>query len=84
MTIGTQNLIAAAKAEGVQRFILMSALGTSETAAQTVPYFAAKRAEERDVAASGLEYTTFRPSFVFGATAVRCQRSSGRSSSRLS
>ena len=66
MTIGTQNLIGAAKAEGVERFVLMSALGTSETAAQTVPYFAAKLAEERDVAASGLEYTTFRPSFVFG------------------
>jgi len=66
MTIGTQNLIGAAKAEGVQRFVLMSALGTSETAAQTVPYFAAKLAEERDVAAWGLEYTTFRPSFVFG------------------
>lgn len=66
MTIGTQNLIGAAKAEGVERFVLMSALGTSETAAETVPYFAAKWAEERDVAASGLEYTTFRPSFVFG------------------
>ncbi len=66
MTIGTQNLIAAAKAEGVQRFVLMSALGTSDSAARTVPYFAAKLAEERDVAASGLEYTTFRPSFVFG------------------
>jgi uncharacterized protein YbjT (DUF2867 family) len=66
MTVGTQNLIAAAKAEGVQRFVLMSALGTSETAAETVPYFAAKWSEERDVAASGLEYTTFRPSFVFG------------------
>jgi len=66
MTVGTQNLIAAAKEERVQRFVLMSALGTSETAAQTVPYFAAKWAEERDVAASGLEYTTFRPSFVFG------------------
>jgi NADH dehydrogenase len=66
MTVGTQNLIAAAKAEGVQRLVLMSALGTSEAAAATVPYFAAKWAEERDVAASGLEYTTFRPSFVFG------------------
>jgi uncharacterized protein YbjT (DUF2867 family) len=64
MTVGTQNLIAAAKTEGVQRFVLMSALGTSETAA--VPYYAAKWAEERDVAASGLEYTAFRPSFVFG------------------
>ena len=50
----------------MQRFVLMSALGTSEAAAQTVPYFAAKWAEERDVAASGLEYTIFRPSFVFG------------------
>jgi uncharacterized protein YbjT (DUF2867 family) len=66
MTVGTQNLIAAAKDEGVQRFVLMSALGTSQTAALTVPYFAAKWEEERDVAASGLEYTTFRPSFVFG------------------
>ena len=66
MTVGTQNLISASKAEGVQRFVLMSALGTSETAAETVPYFASKWGEERDVAASGLEYTTFRPSFVFG------------------
>jgi uncharacterized protein YbjT (DUF2867 family) len=66
MTVGTQNLLAAAKAEGAQRFVLMSALGTSEEAASTVPYYAAKWAEERDVAASGIEYTTFRPSFVFG------------------
>jgi uncharacterized protein YbjT (DUF2867 family) len=66
MTVGTQNLLAAAKAEGAERFVLMSALGTSEEAASTVPYYAAKWAEERDVAASGIEYTTFRPSFVFG------------------
>jgi uncharacterized protein YbjT (DUF2867 family) len=66
MTVGTQNLIAAAKAERVERFVLMSALGTSETTKDTVPYFAAKWAEERDVVASGLEYTIFRPSFVFG------------------
>ena len=64
MTVGTQNVVAAAKAEGVQRFVLMSALGASETAG--VPYYAAKWEEELDVAASGLEYTTFRPSFVFG------------------
>jgi uncharacterized protein YbjT (DUF2867 family) len=44
--------------------VLMSALGTSETVG--VPYYAAKWEEERDVAACGLEYTTFRPSFVFG------------------
>jgi NADH dehydrogenase len=67
MTVGTQNLIAAAKAAGVERFVLMSALGTSEAAGDTIPYFAAKWAEERDVVASGLEHTIFRPSFVFGA-----------------
>jgi len=67
MTLGTRNLVAAAKDAGVERFVLMSALGTSEETAATVPYFAAKLAEERDVASSGLEHTIFRPSFVFGA-----------------
>lgn len=66
MTVGTQNLVAAAQEAGVERFLLMSALGTSETTKDTVPYFAAKWAEERAVVASGLEYTIFRPSFVFG------------------
>ena len=42
----------------------MSALGTSEP--PSVPYYAAKLAEERDVIGSGLEYTIFRPSFIFG------------------
>jgi NADH dehydrogenase len=67
MTVGTQNLIAAAGAVGVERFVLMSALGTSEAAGETVPYYAAKWTEEQDVAASGLEHTILRPSFVFGA-----------------
>ena len=66
MTEGNRNLVAAAKDAGVERFVLMSALGTSETAKDTVPYYAAKWAEERDVVASGLEYTILRPSFVFG------------------
>ena len=66
MTLGTRNVIAAAKSAAVERFVLMSALGTSEETAATVPYFAAKLAEERDVAGSGLEHTIFRPSFVFG------------------
>jgi uncharacterized protein YbjT (DUF2867 family) len=44
----------------------MSALGTSETTSDTVPYFAAKWEEERELVASGLEYTIFRPSFIFG------------------
>jgi uncharacterized protein YbjT (DUF2867 family) len=67
MTVGTQNLVAAAKNAGVERFALMSALGTSEETAAQVPYFAAKLAMEREVAASGLEHTIFRPSFVFGS-----------------
>jgi uncharacterized protein YbjT (DUF2867 family) len=64
MTVGTQNVVAAAKAAGVERFVLMSALGTSDP--PSVPYYAAKLAEEREVIASGIEYTIFRPSFIFG------------------
>jgi uncharacterized protein YbjT (DUF2867 family) len=66
MTEGTQHLVAAAKDVGVERFVLMSALGTSATSKDTVPYYAAKWAEEEAVKGSGLEYTVFRPSFVFG------------------
>lgn len=66
MTQGTKDLVAAAKEEGVERFVLMSALGTSETSKDPVPYFNAKRAEEQEVVSSGLEFTIFRPSFVFG------------------
>ena len=66
MTQGTRNLIAAAQAAGVERFVLMSALGTTEQTRTLVPYFGAKWAMELDVAASGLEHTIFRPSFVFG------------------
>jgi uncharacterized protein YbjT (DUF2867 family) len=66
MTEGTEQLVAAAKDAGVERFVLMSALGTSATSSDTVPYYSAKWAEEEAVKGSGLEYTVFRPSFVFG------------------
>lgn len=66
MTQGTRSLIAAAKDAGVERFVLMSALGTTETTKDVTPYYAAKWAMEREVAGSGLEYAIFRPSFVFG------------------
>jgi NADH dehydrogenase len=66
MTQGTQNCLAAAKEAGVQRFVLMSALGTSDTTKDTVPYFASKWAMEQATVQSALEYTIFRPSFVFG------------------
>ena len=66
MIEGTRNLLAASKAAGVGRFVLMSALGTSEETKDLVPYFNAKWQEEQDVKASGLEHVIFRPSFVFG------------------
>jgi NADH dehydrogenase len=62
MTQGTRNVVAAAKDAGVERFILMSALGTDDT----VPYYRAKTEEEQAVKESGLEYVIFQPSFVFG------------------
>jgi len=66
MTAGTRNVVAAAQAAGVTRFVLMSALGTAKPTKDTVPYYAAKWNEEQAVSASGLEHTIFRPSFVFG------------------
>ena len=66
MTQGTKDLVGAATSEGVEQFVLMSALGTSEASKDDVPYYGAKWAEEQAVLASGLAYTIFRPSFVFG------------------
>jgi NADH dehydrogenase len=66
MTGGTQNAIAAAKAAGVRRFVLMSALGVSEQTRALVPYYEAKWAMEEAVGGSGIEHVVFRPSFVFG------------------
>jgi uncharacterized protein YbjT (DUF2867 family) len=65
MVGGTRNLLASCDA-GVQRFVLMSALGTSEETKDLVPYFEAKFTQEQDVRASGLEHVIFRPSFIFG------------------
>jgi uncharacterized protein YbjT (DUF2867 family) len=66
MVDGTRNVIAAARDAGVERFVLMSALGTSAETRMLVPYWHAKWQMEQDVAASGLEHVIFRPSFVFG------------------
>jgi uncharacterized protein YbjT (DUF2867 family) len=65
MTQGTKDLVAAAKDARVERFVLMSAIGPSDTN-HAVPYFASKAAMEQETLQSGLEYTIFRPSFVFG------------------
>jgi uncharacterized protein YbjT (DUF2867 family) len=65
---GTRNLIAASKEAGVRRFVLMSALGTTEETKDLVPYFNAKWTQEQDLKASGIEHVIFRSSFVFGST----------------
>jgi len=66
MAQGTRDLVAAAAHAGARRFVLMSALGTGERSKDLVPYFRAKWAMEEAVRASGLDFTIFRPSFVFG------------------
>jgi uncharacterized protein YbjT (DUF2867 family) len=66
MVGGTRDLIAAAKAAGVTRFVLMSALGTTDETKDEVPYYGAKWEQERLLRESGLEHVIFRPSFVFG------------------
>ena len=65
MEDGTRDLVAAAKEGGVKRFVLMSALGTTEETKDLVPYYHAKWEEEQAVSGSGLEHVIFRPSFVF-------------------
>ena len=65
MSHGTRDLLAASKDAGVGRFILMSALGTSEESKDLVPYYGAKWEMEQAVEGSGLPYVIFRPSFVF-------------------
>ena len=66
MIEGTRNLLAAAEAAGAKRFVLMSALGTSDATKDLTPYYRSKWEMERAVAESALEHVVFRPSFVFG------------------
>jgi uncharacterized protein YbjT (DUF2867 family) len=66
MAEGTRNVVAAAQAAGVRRFVLASALGLDERTKDAVPYFAAKWKMERAVKESGIDHVIFRPSFVFG------------------
>ena len=66
MTIGTRDLVTAAAAAGIRRFVLMSALGTNERTKDLVPYYGAKWEMEQAVKSSELEHVIFRPSFIFG------------------
>lgn len=61
---GTVNVVGAAKAAGVQRFINISQLGADSN----LPYrfLASKGKAQEYVAASSLDWTAFRPSVIWG------------------
>jgi uncharacterized protein YbjT (DUF2867 family) len=60
----TQNLVDAARTAGVRRFLHMSALGARPEPAD--PYHVTNFRADEYVKASGLAYTIFRPSVVYG------------------
>jgi NADH dehydrogenase len=61
---GTKNVLAGAAAAGVRRYLHMSALGTRPGA--RARYHRTKWAAEEAVRASGLSWTIFRPSIIYG------------------
>jgi len=61
---GTRNVVEAAQQQGVKRFVHMSALGTRVNAVSR--YHKTKWEAEEIVRGSGLDYTVFRPSLIFG------------------
>ncbi len=75
---GTRNVIEACKRRGISRLIHISALGTRRDARSR--YHQTKWEAEEAIRASGIDYTIFRPSVIFGredkftnlfATAIR-------------
>lgn len=63
-TQGTVNLVNAAQAAGVRRFLNMSQNGADS--ALPYPFLRSKGKAQDYVAASGLDWTAFRPSVVWG------------------
>lgn len=61
---GVENLIVAAKENGIKRFIQISSLGVG-TGINT-PYFRTKEEGEKALMNSGLDWTIFRPAMIFG------------------
>ncbi len=60
----TENVVAAARAAGVRRYVHMSAMGSTDDSPSE--YGRTKAAGEEAVRASGLDWTIFRPSVIFG------------------
>src|ERR1019366_4976850 len=63
-TEATRNLLAAARRSGVTRWIQMSAIGTRPFARSR--YHLTKWQAEQLVRQSGLDWTIFRPSLIYG------------------
>ena len=61
---GTEHIVSVAQRAGVRRFVHMSALGTRPNAASR--YHQTKWAAEERVRQSGLDFTIFRPSLIYG------------------
>ncbi len=61
---GTENLVAAAQAAGVRRYVYISGAGAAPDAKQV--WFRAKWGAETALRASGLQALIVRPSWVFG------------------
>ena len=61
---GTEHCVRAAEDHGVERFVQLSALGADPDGATA--YIRAKGQAEEIVRGSGLDWTIFRPSVVFG------------------
>jgi len=61
---GTENVVAACRECGVRRIVYLSAAGTGDEA--ETKYHQTKRRAEKTVIESGLDYTIFRPSLIFG------------------
>lgn len=69
---GTRNLVDAAKAAGTPLFIGLSGVGAAEHAAYHWLRF--KWQEEQHIAASGVPYVVFRPSWIYGPRDVSLNR----------
>lgn len=62
---GTEHVVDEAKRSGVKHIVHMSALGAQDN--PQYPYHQAKYRSEQIVKESGIDYTIFRPSIIFGS-----------------
>jgi uncharacterized protein YbjT (DUF2867 family) len=61
---GTERMVAAARKNGVNRFVYLSGAGASPEKKQ--PWFRAKGMAEKAICSSGMEYVILRPSWIYG------------------